>query len=252
MELRQYWNVIWRRRWLVLAIVALATLFSAYSFLTAPRVYSSEATFAVRYPQPVSTPGPDSGGRLVFDYAGYYVYLSSEYQVDDFTQVIESDAFGSAVLKTMQDEYSAGRMVVSDTAKFKADLDKLTSQDIVDIVGADRRHRELRVFAVASSRDLAKNIMDAAGIVLTEARYQPVRGKLPDKPIFAQLDDVTYDEITTSTSKETTNAITRIIMGLVAAVAIAFLLEYLDNSVRDEKDARKVLDLPVLGAIPRI
>jgi capsular polysaccharide biosynthesis protein len=41
-------------------------------------------------------------------------------------------------------------------------------------------------------------------------------------------------------------------MGLVLALALAFLLEYLDNSVRDERDARRVLDMPVLGTIPKV
>ena len=46
-------------------------------------------------------------------------------------------------------------------------------------------------------------------------------------------------------------AITRRDGPICLALALAFLLEYLDNSVRDERDARKVLDLPVLGMIPR-
>ena len=258
MELRQYWNVIWRRRWLVLAIIMVATLFSVYSFLTTPRTYELESVFTVRYPQAEAN-NADNGGTndpqppivYVSDYKGYYFYLSSEYQVDDFTQIVETDAFGDAVLKTMQDRFSKNQIVVSDTVKFKSDLEKLRPMDIVDMIGADRSHRELRVFTVAPTRDLTKNIMDSIGIVLTESRYEPVRGKLDDRPIVAQFDMITYDQIKSSTSKEVTNTIVRIILGIVAALAIAFFLEYLDNSVRDERDARRVLDLPVIGAIPR-
>jgi capsular polysaccharide biosynthesis protein len=255
MELRQYWGVIWRRRWLVLAIAILAGLFSIYSFLTAPRVYESEATFAVRFAQEeAGEPNPDgnSGGTVFFNYADYYKFLSSEYLVDDFTQIIESDAFGRAVIRTMQDEMAQGRLVVSDTAKFRADLQKLRPRDIVDMVGADRRHRELRVFAAAPTRDMAVSIMGAAGVVLTDARYEPIAGQLIDRPVFAQLDEVNYNDIKSSTQREITNTIVRFLMGLVAAIAVAFLLEYLDNSVRDERDARKVLDLPVIGAIPKV
>lgn len=39
------------------------------------------------------------------------------------------------------------------------------------------------------------------------------------------------------------------IVGLMAGIGIAFLLEYLDNTVKTEQDVEKLLELPVLGAI---
>ncbi len=236
----------------MLAIVLLATLFSAYSFLTAPKQYGADATFTVRQ-QNTAPADPNT----IFTFNGYYNWIASEYLVDDYTQVIESDSFGKSVLATIMTEVPKGGIIVSDTEQLMADVENMKPRDVVDAVGADRRHRELRFFAVTSSKDLTIAIMQASAIVLTqpltaEGLVEPYRGKTTDRPLFAQIDQITYDDIKTGTSKEITNAITRIIMGLVAAVAIAFLLEYLDNSVRDEKDARKVLDLPVLGAIPRI
>lgn len=40
-----------------------------------------------------------------------------------------------------------------------------------------------------------------------------------------------------------------LVVGLMAGVGIAFLLEYLDNTVKTEQDVEQLLDLPVLGAI---
>ncbi len=40
--------------------------------------------------------------------------------------------------------------------------------------------------------------------------------------------------------------------GLVAAVGIAFLLEYLDRSVKTEEQVTEILGVPVLGVIPRV
>ncbi|WP_240378155.1 YveK family protein [Bacillus piscicola] len=42
------------------------------------------------------------------------------------------------------------------------------------------------------------------------------------------------------------------VVGLMAAVGIAFLLEYLDNTFRTEEDVEQELGLPVLGSIPII
>lgn len=246
MELRQYWNVISKRRWVVLAIIVLAGLFSAYSFLTAPKKYRAETLFTVRQ-QVLST----ERGQAGYSYDRYYIMLSSEYLIDDYTQIVESDAFGKAVLDTIRAEVPSGGIVVSDTATLMADVDKLRPQDVSEAVGAERRHRELSLFAETTSRDLTKAIVEAGGIALTKGLVRPFRGTDTDEPVFSEIDQVTYDQLTSSTSKEITNAIIRFVLGLVLALAVAFLLEYLDNSVRDERDARKILDLPVIGAIPR-
>lgn len=42
------------------------------------------------------------------------------------------------------------------------------------------------------------------------------------------------------------------VVGLMAGVGLAFLLEYLDNTLKSEQDIEKVLGLPVLGAITTI
>jgi capsular polysaccharide biosynthesis protein len=43
-----------------------------------------------------------------------------------------------------------------------------------------------------------------------------------------------------------------LVIGLMAGVGIAFLLEYLDNTIKTEEDIQNVLQLPVLGVIPKI
>ncbi|PFP30859.1 capsular biosynthesis protein [Bacillus sp. AFS073361] len=40
-----------------------------------------------------------------------------------------------------------------------------------------------------------------------------------------------------------------LVVGLMAGVGLAFLLEYLDNTVKDEQEIEKLLGLPVLGVI---
>lgn len=40
-----------------------------------------------------------------------------------------------------------------------------------------------------------------------------------------------------------------LVVGLMAGVGLAFLLEYLDNTVKNEQDVEKILELPILGVI---
>ncbi|MGG0283575.1 Wzz/FepE/Etk N-terminal domain-containing protein [Peribacillus butanolivorans] len=43
-----------------------------------------------------------------------------------------------------------------------------------------------------------------------------------------------------------------VVVGLMAGIGLAFLLEYMDNTIRDEKDIEKLLELPLLGSIQKI
>lgn len=43
-----------------------------------------------------------------------------------------------------------------------------------------------------------------------------------------------------------------VVVGLMAGVGLAFLLEYMDNTIKDEDDIEKLLELPILGSIQRI
>jgi capsular polysaccharide biosynthesis protein len=43
-----------------------------------------------------------------------------------------------------------------------------------------------------------------------------------------------------------------LVVGLMTGVGLAFLLEYLDNTIKTEQDVEKLLELPVLGVITKI
>jgi capsular polysaccharide biosynthesis protein len=277
MELRQYWNVIWKRRWLVLAIVAIAAILSAFLLLTTAKSYKTEIKFITRQEPTVDNPGTPgvigSSGNLVFTFNRYYNWFSSEFLVDDYTQITKSDAFAGSVLETMWDPGFPQKVI--DTlnqqartnatqgqqplvlgpemvVKLRADIGGLTLQGVKGSIDSDRAQRELHLTIESSSGEMAKAISDAAAIVLTDAKLKVVRGTLVnDEPAFSQIDDARVDSIQSSRSRDIINAVVRVIIGVVLALALAFLLEYLDSSIRDERDARKVLDLPVLGTIPR-
>ncbi|MEV5112719.1 YveK family protein [Peribacillus frigoritolerans] len=43
-----------------------------------------------------------------------------------------------------------------------------------------------------------------------------------------------------------------VVVGLMAGIGLAFLIEYLDNTIKDEDDIERLLDLPLLGSIQKI
>lgn len=233
---------------MVLGIVALTAIISGYLFSTTKLTYEGNVKFITRQepsPDNPSSPGltgpPDA---MVFTFNRYYNWFGSEFLVDDYTQIVESDAFARSVLSLLENEPTLFGKPRGENG--------YTTADMRGALKADRRHRELHVTVTATTRDETKKIADKVAAVLTDAKLKPINGKLvDDRPVFSQIDEATTDEITSSRSKEIINAAIRVAIGLVAALALAFLLEYLDGSVRDERDAQKVLDLPVIGAIPR-
>lgn len=249
MELRQYWNVIWRRRWLVLVIVAAVIILSAYMLLTAKRSYQGTLRFIVRQEAEVTRPN-----YVIFTFDRYYNWFSSEFLVDDYTQIATSDAFANSVLATVQQDRAAGKLNYWNVQKLSAEVDSLSAARIKSGIESDRKQRELRVVVSSTSKELTKAIADAAAAVLTDAKLKPISGNYDmgaDKAAFSLIDGVSLDTISSSTSREILYAIVRVLIGVVVALALAFLLEYLDRSLRDESDAERVLGLPVLGAIPR-
>lgn len=48
------------------------------------------------------------------------------------------------------------------------------------------------------------------------------------------------------------NVAIALVVGLMASVGIAFLLEYFNNTIKNEQDVEKILELPILGVIATI
>ncbi|WHY55232.1 YveK family protein [Peribacillus simplex] len=43
-----------------------------------------------------------------------------------------------------------------------------------------------------------------------------------------------------------------VVVGLMAGIGLAFLLEYMDNTIKEEDDIERLLELPILGSIQKI
>src|SRR5207248_5303695 len=139
MELRQYSNVIWKRRWLVLAIVGLTTIFSAYIALRAGLSYEAEVRFIAR-----QEPTTDNSRFAVFTFDRYYNWFGSEFLVDDYTLIVQSDAFANAVRGIMGNRLTLG------TANGMP-----TNSEIKGAMEVDRKNRILRVKVTAPTREEA-------------------------------------------------------------------------------------------------
>jgi capsular polysaccharide biosynthesis protein len=52
--------------------------------------------------------------------------------------------------------------------------------------------------------------------------------------------------------RKSLNVAIALVVGLMAGVGLAFLLEYFNNTIKNEQDIEKILGLPILGVIATI
>ena len=85
MELRRYWNIVIRRAWIILCLLALV-LVTYLLFTPEPQTsYTTGMRFVVGIK-------PEAQGDY-YAYDRYYTWLTAEYLVDDLSEVVKSQAF---------------------------------------------------------------------------------------------------------------------------------------------------------------
>ncbi len=222
MELRRYFQIILRYWWLVLILVIVGVV-AAYQYYTSNRpTYTNTITVNI-------TRNPTTNDT----YSGYYGNISSEYLTDDYVTVIRGSTFltdVSNLLKTRN-----------------------ISMSVPELQGAIKTERKNRqIFVTASNNDkgrslainraVAETLLTKAGTYLsTTTGPQSVQANLLDFPTDAPL----------SGGRTLLLAAIRPLIGLIIGLALAFLLAYLDNSIRTARDVKEFLNLPVLAAVPK-
>lgn len=168
-------------------------------------------------------------GMLSEAYGEYYPYVASEYLNDDIGKVIESGAFLAQL--TARAVQEVGRSPSGSLETKKA-------------------HRIITIDAISSTADDALLLAKVAAEMLTA----------PGAPYFenisAQNPQVTVVDppvITgsTSASRVGLDIAVRTILGLFAGIALTFLLDYMDDTVRSRQDLEEQLGIAVLAEIPR-
>lgn len=229
MELKQLWAVIVRRWWLIL-LPALVTLVLALPSLRQLVSSSSGYSVAIRF-----TAGqvPNADAAKTFEDQSYITWLGSEYAVNNLASWMKTQSFAREI------------------------ADKLNTQDKTYDVGAlqgaiqSDSARSIMTLYINTwpNADELKHIADAAIDVLQNKNqvYFPQLGL--QRAQVTPLDTVNVTPVATALATRL-QPLFRIIIGLVAGLALAFLVEYLDPTIRSRQEV-EALKLPIIAEIPR-
>jgi capsular polysaccharide biosynthesis protein len=217
MELRRYWQII-RRYWLVIGLLTLIGVVAAVQYYTAnPPSY--QATAIVNVSQ-LPTPGDI--------YSGLYANQASDYATDELVKIIPGNVFMTAVSTQLKE---GNINFPPDALKGMVNLEPKNRTITITVNNSDRNA------ALKIAQTVANTLQNSAAEYLQPRQVQV---RVIDLPEQSNL----------SGGRTVLLAMVRILAGLLAGVALAFLLAYLDNTIRSKAELEEILGLPVMGYIP--
>ena len=225
MELKSYLQVLVRRWPAIVILPLLVGLLAIYQDMNRVTQYTANAQLSV-----VRTPDP----RPVedFRYDDYYNYLTSEFKIDDLVETVDGNVFAAAVA----DRISSEGLSIDTTGVQMA-------------LSADRRHRVLSMDVTTPEQGRSLHIARSAVTELEEnaALYLD----MPNEDAGATVRVV---QAPNETNPDTTQARIILAVGVLAAlgagILLAFLVDYLDDTLYDSGGAAAAMQLPLLATVP--
>lgn len=226
MELRSYWRIVRRRIWVVIGLVLLVIAVSLFLRESTPPVYQASLRFIVGVP-----PEPVRGNYYTYD--RYYAWLASEYLADDFSEVVKSGAFAANVNARLQ------------AANLEA---QIPAGAIQGATVAEKQHRILTLLITWGNPVELEQIAQAAATTLQEdgAKFFGQLGE--EQALIHLIDPPTITAIPPSL-RQRLDLPLRLLLAFIAGLFLAFLIDYLDDCVRDVQELEES-GFAVLGAIP--
>ncbi len=216
MQIRDYWLVISKRWWIFLLVTAVAGASAyGYSKLQQPMFKSSAKLY-------VTPARPDYGVTLVISnlIRQYGFQLKSDKFINKINEQLQLD-LAPGVLR--------GRVAVASTA------DNFAIQ--VDVEDPDPGK------AQRIAKALAQNFVEYHQVRMSNVDPRDkIDVEVLDEPEPAYL----------SKPKTRVNVTAALALGLVLAGVIAFVLEFLDDTIKSAEDVERYIALPAVGSIPTI
>ena len=218
MELREYWRIVWRRWWLIIVLVAAVLLISLVAHDPPAVTYVASMRFAIGIEGSERVNATSGEGRSD-------AWLASEYLADDLSEVLKGGSFAARISERIGITVPTGAIFAS------------------------REHRIMTVTVTWSDRDEVQAIAEAVGAAVEDggADYFPqlagveAQAVLIDGPGIAQVGRSLGDKL---------DLPIRLLLALIVGVALAFLWDYLDDTVRDRVEV-EAMGPKVLAEIPR-
>lgn len=218
-SLRELFQTLRKRAWLIIATTVIATMISGIvSYFVLTPIYQASTQLLVNQAKSEQP-----------------IYNISEIQtnlqlINTYNVIMKSPAILDIVKEELDLNMSIEELneKINVTSEKDSQVVNVTVEDPDPHMAADIANTVASVF----QREIVKimNVDNVNILAKAEVKEQPV----PVKP------------------KPLLNMAIAFVVGMMTGVGLAFLLEYLDNTIKNEQDVEKLLELPVLGAVTTI
>jgi len=257
-ELRAYWAIIRRRFWIIALVVGLTTIYVGYQYYAthiapnAAKTYKSSITMRIALQD-----NNHSGNQSYAD-----SIATAETLADEFVSgpLLTSDSFGTKITQQIQSD----KDVIAQHFGTKPNLGSL--QDPTNIIAALKTTRTHALVTIDVSWDT-----EAGAWAIAHAIGEISRASVPHYldyevdgqstgnganhplPVAEIVSDATVPKIDTAAGgSKTALLLALFVVAIIIALALAFLVEYLDDRIRNTDDVVRLLQLPVYGEVPRL
>jgi capsular polysaccharide biosynthesis protein len=162
----------------------------------------------------------------------YYAWLTSEYLVDDFTEVVRSELFAQGVSARLADQ-----AIELPPGVIQGSAATGEQHRIITLTFNWDDEQELVAIANAAAEEITEN----ASIYFQALGTEGAGVTVLDGPSVGVVGASLRDRLEWPL---------RIGLGLLVGLGLVFLLDYLDSSVRNRREV-ETLGLPVIGEIPK-
>ncbi|WP_282033703.1 YveK family protein [Metabacillus indicus] len=218
-SLKELFQTLKKRLSLIIIITAIAAATSGLiSFFVLTPIYQSSTQILVNQAK---------SDQQAFQYNEVQTNLQL---INTYNVIIKSPAILDKVIQQLDLEMTTGELNSNVTVGSEQ------NSQVVTISVQDEKPKQAaeiaNTIATVFQKDIAE-IMNVNNVsILSKAELGTDPSPIQPKPLM--------------------NIAIALVIGLLAGVGLAFLLEYLDNTIKTEEDIEKHLGLPVLGAITRI
>lgn len=215
-SLKELFQTIKKRLWLIVLLTVLATTVSGVvSYFLLTPIYQSSTQLLVNQAK-------NDQGTVDVNQIRSNVEIISTYNV-----IIKSPAILDKVSQELngQETFTTLNSIITVGPEGNSQVLKITVQHQDPVMAANIANITAEVF-----QSEVTTLMNVDNVtILSPAQIGENPSPIKPQPVL--------------------NMAIAFVVGLMAGVGLAFLLEFLDNTIKNEQDVEKLLELPVLGSI---